>query len=96
MKDEVFEFPPVTLENLKAGKCLIGDSSAGSPDFKSMKNLMLDKGYTNIEIADILKTHTIHHHQDMATLQLVPRDLHSAIRHTGGASIRQYIKNLLG
>jgi hypothetical protein len=27
-----------------------------------------------------------HHHQDLETMQLVPRDLHEVVRHTGGAS----------
>ena len=30
--------------------------------------------------------YTWHHHQDGITMQLVPSDLHAAIRHTGGAS----------
>lgn len=29
---------------------------------------------------------TWHHHQDGRTLQLIPRDLHEAVRHSGGAS----------
>jgi hypothetical protein len=28
--------------------------------------------------------YTWHHHQDRITMQLVPRDLHGDIRHTGG------------
>lgn len=31
--------------------------------------------------------YTWHHHQDGKTMQLVPTDLHDAVRHTGGASI---------
>jgi filamentous hemagglutinin len=30
--------------------------------------------------------YTWHHHQDLETMQLVPRDLHEIVRHTGGAS----------
>lgn len=30
--------------------------------------------------------HTWHHHQDRSTMQLVPRDLHDEIRHSGGVS----------
>ncbi|RZI45770.1 LysM peptidoglycan-binding domain-containing protein [Rickettsiales endosymbiont of Peranema trichophorum] len=33
------------------------------------------------------ETHTWHHHQDGLTMLMVPRDLHSAIPHTGGAAI---------
>jgi A nuclease of the HNH/ENDO VII superfamily with conserved WHH len=33
------------------------------------------------------RNHTWHHHQDTQTLQLVPTDLHDAIRHAGGASL---------
>jgi hypothetical protein len=31
--------------------------------------------------------YTWHHHQDQRTMQLVPKDLHRAVRHAGGASI---------
>lgn len=31
--------------------------------------------------------YTWHHHQDCTTMQLVPTDLHEAVRHTGGAAI---------
>ena len=31
--------------------------------------------------------YTWHHHQDCKTMQLVPTDLHSAVGHTGGASV---------
>jgi hypothetical protein len=32
------------------------------------------------------KGYTWHHHQDGTTMQLVPRDLHTNLRHTGGAA----------
>ena len=89
------KFPPVNKENLKAGICLTGDSSAGSADFKMFRQKMLDSGYSKAEISDILSKYTIHHAPDCQTLQLVPRDLHQAVRHTGGASlIRQIISSL--
>ena len=92
-----YKFDPITVENIKSETCLVGDSTSGSPDFKMFRQRMLEDGYTKQEIAELLSTHTIHHHPDMQTLQLVPRDLHSAARHTGGASfIRQLIKTLLG
>jgi len=31
--------------------------------------------------------YTWHHHQDRSTMLLLPRDLHDAIRHTGGVSV---------
>jgi len=34
-------------------------------------------------------THTWHHHQDGHTMQLVPTDLHDAIRHAGGVAIKK-------
>jgi len=39
----------------------------------------------NIESAP--RTHTWHHHQDGQTMQLIPKDLHSAVRHAGGVAI---------
>ena len=32
------------------------------------------------------KDYTWHHHQDGKTMQLVPRDIHKAVAHTGGVS----------
>ena len=37
---------------------------------------------------------TWHHHQDMTTMQLVPRDIHRATGHTGGFSL--WWRSLLG
>jgi hypothetical protein len=34
-------------------------------------------------------THTWHHHQDGHTMQLVPTDLHDAVRHAGGVAIKK-------
>lgn len=90
-----YKFPPVNAGNIKAGTCLIGDSSAGSADFKLFRQKMLENGYTKSQISDILSRYTIHHAPDCQTLQLIPRDLHQAVRHKGGASlIRQIIANL--
>jgi len=36
--------------------------------------------------------YTWHHNEDMQTMQLIPTDLHQAIRHSGGVSL---IKELL-
>ncbi|KIE05765.1 hypothetical protein NF27_CY00010 [Candidatus Jidaibacter acanthamoeba] len=41
------------------------------------------------EAAGFKKTpdnYTWHHHEDGKTMELVPKDLHNAIQHTGGAS----------
>lgn len=90
-----YKFPPVNKENLKAGTCLIGDSAAGSKDFKMFRQKMLEKGFTKSEISEILSKYTIHHAPDCQTLQLIPRDLHEGVRHTGGASlIRQILATL--
>lgn len=36
------------------------------------------------------KGYTWHHHQDGKTMQLVPRDVHSAFQHTGGMSTTKH------
>lgn len=36
------------------------------------------------------ETETWHHHQDGITMQLVPKDLHNSIPHTGGAALLRY------
>lgn len=91
-----YEFPPVTPENLKAGTCLQGISDASSPDFKLFRERMLQDSYTKDQIRELLSVNTIHHHYDTRTLELIPRDLHQAARHTGGASlIREIIAALI-
>lgn len=84
---EIFscKFPTVTKENLAKGVCLIGDSKSGSADFKKFRQVMEEAGYSKQEIASLLLTHTIHHDEDGQTLRLMPRDLHKACRHNGGA-----------
>jgi A nuclease of the HNH/ENDO VII superfamily with conserved WHH len=34
--------------------------------------------------------YTWHHHEDGVTMQLVPTELHDAVRHTGGAAVRRH------
>lgn len=80
-----YTFPPVTKENLAAGSCLVGDSKAGSSDFKKFRQAMEMAGYSREEIARLLSTHTIHHDEDGQTLHLIPREVHKACRHNGGA-----------
>lgn len=90
-----YDFPPVTIKNIKRGTCLIGNSKSGSPDFKLFRDKMIKNGYSRQQISELLSTHTIHH-ANTTTLQLVPRDLHSAVSHTGGAAlIRQIIREML-
>ncbi len=33
------------------------------------------------------KGYTWHHHQDTQTMMLIPKDIHNAVRHTGGAAV---------
>lgn len=80
-----YKFPPVSKENLANGTCLIGDSKSGSADFKKFRQAMESAGYSKQEIAQLLSTHTIHHDEDGQTMRLIPRDLHKACRHNGGA-----------
>lgn len=93
-KYEVFscKFPPVSKDNYNrvnpsASKCLIGDSESGSPDFQKFRQRMVDSGYTQEQVKKLLETHTIHHDEDGVTLRLIPRDLHEACRHNGGAEV---------
>ena len=88
-----YKFPPVTKENLEAGTCLVGDSKTGSADFKKFRAAMEAQGYSKREIAELLSTHTIHHHQDGQTMQLIPRDLHEACKHNGGAEKIRLMKS---
>lgn len=89
-------FPEVNYENLKAGTCLVGDSTSSSPDFSKFWRWVADKGFSSSEIANLKSLYTVHHAADMRTLQLVPKMLHSYVKHTGGASfIRQTFGSLL-
>lgn len=40
------------------------------------------------------KNFTWHHHQDMTTMQLVPVDIHNAVRHTGGMALLEALLGL--
>lgn len=71
----------------------------GCPDFRGymIKEVKLD-GLAGENPADAARAneaiglnetpagYTWHHHQDGRTMQLVPADLHNAVRHTGGAA----------
>ncbi len=98
-KYALFEYtaPPVTKESLLAGTCLIGDSQSGSVDFKKFRQSMLENGYSKMEITELLSKNTIHHVQDCQTLLLIPREMHVACRHNGGAEkIRLQIATIGG
>ena len=74
-----FEFP--SAEALKANTCL---NANYNHDF-TMANKAAGLESTPIG-------YTWHHNEDMQTMQLIPTDLHQAIRHSGGVSL---IKELL-
>ena len=77
----------------------VGFDSAGFPDFSpyATKTVEIDMAGDREEdekkaneVAGLEKTpkeDTWHHHQDLKTMQLVPADLHNAVRHTGGVAI---------
>lgn len=71
---------------------LKGNSSSGSPDFIAANKKMGYPGRYPPEICGPKGNEACTwHHKDPQTLQLIPRDLHEAVRHEGGASlIRQY------
>ncbi|MBR6125883.1 HNH endonuclease [Candidatus Saccharibacteria bacterium] len=83
-------------EGLKNKRFLEGNSGSGSSDFKAANERM---GYSGPYPPSICgpkgnEACTWHHKED-GSLQLVPRDLHKAISHEGGASlIRQQIEHL--
>ncbi len=71
-------------------------TGTGHPDFsryaeKSVKIKITGDHHYDFKAADKVagiksrpKTHTWHHHEDSQTMLLVPKDLHKAIKHTGG------------
>ena len=75
---------------------MVGDSKTGSADFKKFRAAMEAQGYSKREIAELLSTHTIHHHQDGQTMQLIPRDLHEACKHNGGAEKIRLMRAMIG
>ena len=84
------------IEGVKNKRFLEGNSGSGSSDFKAANARM---GYPGQDPPSICgpkanEACTWHHKED-GSLQLVPRDLHKAIGHEGGASlIRQQIEQL--
>ena len=68
------DFKPYTKKEVKV-EGLIGDH-----------NYDYDKANKIAGFKKIPEDYTWHHHQDGKTMQLVPRDLHRKVGHTGGAS----------
>jgi hypothetical protein len=76
----------------------------GYPDFSpyAAKTVEIDmKGnYTSdfeaankgVGLTETPDGYTWHHHQDSRTMELLPSDLHGAVRHTGGVSILEHEK----
>ena len=71
---------------------------SGFPDFGpyAIKTVRFKKGFTGDRGVDDAaanrlfkapKGYTWHHHQDGHTMQLIPTDLHDAIRHGGGVAV---------
>jgi hypothetical protein len=79
--------------------------SEGYPDFspyaaKSVEINMQGNHTSDIEnansaanLAETPDGYTWHHHQNCRTMQLLPSDLHGAVRHTGGVSILEHRKS---
>lgn len=86
-------FDPYAKATVRFEKGVLkGNSNSGSPDFKVANEKMGYPGRYPPEICGPKGSEPCTwHHKDSQTLQLVPRDLHEAVRHEGGASlIRQY------
>ena len=77
-----FELPSSSA--LKADTCLTGNNLH---DFKLANKAM---GFKETPAG-----YTWHHNEDMMTLQLIPTDLHMAVRHTGGASLIRELLTLI-
>jgi A nuclease of the HNH/ENDO VII superfamily with conserved WHH len=76
------DFSPVTKIEVKV-EGLIGDHDL---DFK--------KANEAAGIKELPKGYTWHHHEDGETMQMVPQDLHRAIKHTGGAAKQKHERRL--
>ena len=86
-------FDPYAKATVRFEKgALRGNSNSGSPDFIAANKKMGYPGRYPPEICGPKGNEPCTwHHKDFQTIQLVPRDLHEAVRHEGGASlIRQY------
>lgn len=82
---ETVKFDPPSIEAKNAGTCLTG---VDGHDF-SMANKALG-------FKDTPAGYTWNHKEDMMTLELIPTDLHMAVRHTGGASLLKALFKALG
>lgn len=77
-------------------------NGSGQPDFiryaqHSVKINVTGDHYVDFKAADKMagitsrpKTHTWHHHEDSKTMLLIPKDIHKAIKHTGGVAKGAY------
>jgi len=72
------DFAPYAIKSVKIK--MNGNRSYTSPD-GDFGNANEAAGYKRYEEHP---DHTWHHHEDRTTMLLVPRDLHSAVRHSGG------------
>ncbi|GAB4212059.1 MAG: hypothetical protein OHK0022_47400 [Roseiflexaceae bacterium] len=52
-----------------------------------------DNKFNNKDLTKAPSGYVWHHHQDLQTMQLVPKDLHDEIRHSGGRAINKYKKS---
>ena len=83
--EKTVKFDPPSADALKADTCL---NANYSHDF-AMANKAA--GYKTTP-----QGYTWHHKEDMQTMQLIPTDLHQAVRHSGGAlEIRYLLTSLL-
>lgn len=88
-------FDDISVESLKNRTCLTGRRYTGDRRdidmfwrrVKEWKNADGGPLYSSEEIAILKKNYEVHHKPDMKTLQLVPKDLHKATKHNGGASL---------
>lgn len=73
------DFSPYALKTTKIDPYFDGNHSS---DFsKADKAAGIDEAYRQDNAL------TWHHHQDGTTLQLVPRDIHNAVKHAGGVAL---------
>ena len=90
--DHAFEFKgrkDFVLEGLKGNDHMRNDQVA-------LIKELLNSGMKDGDIVQLFKTHTLHHVEDRKTVQMIPKAIHDASRHTGGsAGMRAEQKGIL-
>jgi hypothetical protein len=87
-------YPDFSPYSVTGGNVKIDMAGNYTTDFTEATKLARKNGVPEDILSKIGSEYTWHHSEDMRTMQLVPRDIHRAVRHDGGISRMKVLKKL--